>query len=665
MPRGSDADVNINNRNLGKSATASEQLTRIALPPAFTIVGVTALLYLGRDVLLPLAIALLLTFALSPIASMLRRRSVPRTLAVGVTVAFAFSIIALIGFLLASQVTQLAQNLPTYQTNVIEKIRSLKSTGGEGGIVDRITGVVERVGAELRESTATPSGVAATPSLTGASGAAPAGEPAPKPVPVQVVSEQGPFEILENIVVPLVSPFATAGLIIVVVIFMLMERETLRDRFIRLASAGDIHRTTEALQDAGSRVAKYLLMQLVINTTYAIPITIGLWLIGVPNAMLWGILTLVLRFVPYIGPAIGMFLPLLVTFAALPGWTPLLFVAGLFLIMELISNNIMEPWLYGSRTGLSPLAIIVSAIFWSWLWGPLGLVMSTPLTVCLVVLGRHVPQFEFLDVLLGNEPVLEPPARVYQRLLSGDPDEASEFAEEYLEDEYLVDFYEKVGVPALLLAEQDRQRGVLSDERQALLARSASALVADLEEIADEEEEEYEESEESRTDTDGKPTIELPDGDGRSLLTLGGRSVLDDAASGMLAQVLSIQGADVQSAGHLALSGPAVATLPLTGVETVVLVYLGDAPAANARLAVRRLKRRVSGLRVGLYVPGLAGDDSEAQAKKIATQASADFIGTTIAVTAAHAFSRVAAVKLKRTTKRLAPRRKPVSKAAA
>jgi hypothetical protein len=295
-------------------------------------------------------------------------------------------------------------------------------------------------------------------------------EPAREPLPVEIVSRQNPVEILKNVIVPLAAPFATAGLIIVVVIFMLLEREDLRDRFIRLVGYSDLHRTTEALQDAGKRVGRYLLMQLVVNTTYAIPITIGLWLIGIPNALLWGLLALVLRFVPYIGPAIAMLLPMLLALAVAPGWSMVLWTAGLFLVMELISNNIMEPWLYGSRTGLSSLAIIVAAIFWTWLWGPLGLVISTPLTVCLVVLGRHVPQFAFLDVMLGNEPVLEPHARLYQRLLAGDPDEATDYAEEFLEERYLVDYYDHIGIPALLIGETDRQRGVMTDEQRRQIA---------------------------------------------------------------------------------------------------------------------------------------------------------------------------------------------------
>src|SRR5690606_20216379 len=241
----------------------------------------------------------------------------------------------------------------------------------------------------------------------------------------------------------------------VVVVFMLLEREELRDRFIRLVGYGDLHRTTEALQEAGSRVARYLLTQLLVNVTYGVPLGLGLWFLGIPNAVLWGMLAVVLRVVPYIGPVIAAIFPIFLAFAVAPGWELLLWTIALILIIELISNNVIERWLYGTRTGLSPLAIIVSAIFWTWLWGPVGLVLSTPLTVCLVVLGRHVPQFEFLEILFGSEPVLDPKERLYQRLLSGDPDEATDNAEEILEEKYLAEYYGSVAIPALLLGEQD------------------------------------------------------------------------------------------------------------------------------------------------------------------------------------------------------------------
>lgn len=632
----------------GAGSSDNAEMVRPAIPTAFTLVGVTAVLYLGREVFLPLAVAFLLTFALAPMVSALRKRSLPKLPAVILTVVLAFMAIGLFSFIVASQVTTLAQNIPTYQINILEKVRSLKEMGANGGIIERLSGAVERVGAELERGTQQPS--------------APTAETEPqKPLPVEIVTRQTTIDTLKNVIVPLASPFATAGLIIVVVIFMLLEREDLRDRFIRLVGYSDLHRTTEALQDAGKRVGRYLLMQLVVNTSYAIPVAIGLWLIGIPNAPLWGLLGLVLRFVPYIGPAIAMLLPLLLALAIAPGWSLVLWTAALFIVMELIINNIVEPWLYGSRTGLSPLAIIVSAIFWTWLWGPLGLILSTPLTVCLVVLGRHVPQFAFLDVLLGNEPVLEPHTRLYQRLLAGDPDEATDNAEEFLEDRYLVDYYDRIGIPALLLGEQDRQRGVMSDEQRRKLAASAQALVSNLEEVAQEEEDEEEDGSSAKEEPDllgedpeETETPDLPDGEGKALLCLGGRGEIDDAVAAMLAQVLEVQGAAATSASHVALEPGNVGLLDLKNADTAVVAFLNSRSAAHARYAVRRLKRAKRGLRVGILLPRLEDDES----KPLTAEAvNADFVAASIAEAVISGLSDKKAVPLKATASRLSRKR--------
>lgn len=622
------------------AGAAPGSLARLSLPPAVSVVGIIALLYLGKDVLLPFAVALLLTFALAPIVSVLRRWSVPKIAAVIITVMIAFSVIAVFAFVLAAQVSSLAQNIPTYQTNIVEKVRSLRELGAGGGLVERLTLAIERIGQELQAGTQS----------------ADVGEE--EPMQVEIVARESPIDILRNIVVPLISPFAMAGLVVVVVIFMLLEREALRDRFIRLVGYGDLHKTTEALQDAGNRVGRYLLMQLVINTAYAVPIALGLWLLGIPNALLWGLLTLVLRFVPYIGPAIGMLLPLLLTLAVSPGWTPLLWTAALFIVMELIANNVLEPWLYGSRTGLSPLAIIVSAIFWAWLWGPLGLVLSTPLTVCMVVLGRHVSQFEFLDVLLGNEPVLEPHARIYQRLLAGDPDEAVDYAETYVQTSYVVEFYDEVGLPALVLGEVDRQRGVMSDDQRIRFAAAARTLVQDLSEMADEEEEEN--GQENGDPADGEPDDtgpDLPEGEGRNLLCVGGRGEIDDAAAAMVAQVAEIQGADAHFGEHQLLEASRLGDMPLDKVDTVVLTYLNVASLAQARQTVRRLKRRKARLRVGLLVPmqSVGKDDP---ARITADRTNADFVVTTIAEAIVSAFAEDKAVPLTGLPKRRSARRK-------
>ncbi|WP_181175841.1 AI-2E family transporter [Mesorhizobium sp. B2-3-4] len=617
---------------------------RTALPNVATIVTTVAALYFGREVFLPIAIALLLTFALAPLVSALKRIGIPRIAAVIASVVGAFAALGLFSFIVATQVSELAQNIPVYQTNILAKIRSLKETGVGGGILSRLSTVVERVGQEInRQDVSLP---AAAPD-----------KPPREPVPVEIISRERPLEVLQNIVAPLISPLGSAGLIIVVVIFMLLEREDLRDRFIRLVGYGDLHRTTEALQDAGKRVGRYLLMQLVVNIFYAIPIAIGLWILGIPNALLWGLLALALRFVPYIGPAIGMLLPLFLALAVAPGWSLVLWTASLFVVMELVTGNVVEPWLYGSRTGLSSLAIIVAAIFWTWLWGPLGLVLSTPLTVCLVVLGRHVPQFEFLDVLFGNEPVLEPHARLYQRLLAGDPDEATDHAEEVLEEKYLVDFYHKVAIPALLLGEQDRARGVMGDQQRRQLAASAQALVANLDESAREEADEDQDTlagaeAGDQDDAADEEETDLPDGTGMSVLCAGGRGELDDAAAAMLAQVLEIQGAAASKAGFADMEPAGIRRLELSAVDTVVVGFLNPDSIKHARFLVRRLKRLKAGLRVGIVLWSNTGTEDKDADVNLAQDINADFVAHGMIDAVKGALSNEPPVALKLVAKR-------------
>ncbi|WP_411970212.1 AI-2E family transporter [Mesorhizobium sp. BH1-1-4] len=641
--------------------TAIAPHPRTALPNVATIVTTVAALYFGREVFLPIAIALLLTFALAPLVSALKRVGVPRLAAVIASVVGAFAALGLFSFIVATQVSELAQNIPVYQTNILTKIRSLKETGVGGGILARLGGVVERVGQEINRQDATLP--AAAPD-----------KPPREPVPVEIVSRERPLEVLQNIIGPLISPLGSAGLIIVVVIFMLLEREDLRDRFIRLVGYGDLHRTTEALQDAGKRVGRYLLMQLVVNILYAIPIAIGLWILGIPNALLWGLLALALRFVPYIGPAIGMLLPLFLALAVAPGWSLVLWTAALFVVMELITGNVVEPWLYGSRTGLSSLAIIVAAIFWTWLWGPLGLVLSTPLTVCLVVLGRHVPQFEFLDVLFGNQPVLEPHARLYQRLLAGDPDEATDHAEEMLEEKYLVDFYDKVAIPALLLGERDRARGVMGDQQRRQLAASAEALVANLDDSAREEADEEDGTlaaaeADDQGDAAGEEEPDLPDGTGLSVLCAGGRGELDDAAAAMLAQVVEVQGATVSKAGFADMEPAGIRRLELDAVDTVVVGFLNLDSIKHARFLVRRLKRMKAALRVGIVFWSEPGSEDKAAAVKLAQDINADFVahGMVDAVTGALSTEPPVALKLvakrRMRRQRATPRKAPAAAA--
>lgn len=588
--------------------------------PLIFMIAFLAALYFARDVFLPFAIAVLLTFVLQPVVVRLRRMRIPRVLAVIISVLFAFLVMLAVSLVIVLQLNELAREIPTYQNNIITKVRSLKDIGAGNSSIERLSSVVERVGNEISQLNEDEVSQAPTDEIQ------------EEPLLVEIFSPQRPIQMLSELITPIIGPLATSGLVIVVAIFILLDREELRDRFIRLVGYNDLHRTTEALQDAGRRVSQYLLMQLVVNVTYGVPIGIGLWLIGVPNAVLWGLLATILRFLPYVGPVIAAILPLTLALAVAPGWELVLYAAALFLVMELVSNNIVEPLLYGSRTGLSPIAIIVSAIFWTWLWGPIGLVLATPLTVCLVVLGRHVPQFEFLKVMLGNEPVLDPKERLYQRLLAGDPDEATDNAEELLEEEYLVDFYGDVAIPALLLGEHDRARGVLLPEQMKQVAASARTLLSNLQEIAEEESDEEEAADEDAELTGGEEEPiepDFPDGEGKRILCIGGRSELDDVSAAMLAQVLEVEGAEAEIASHIQIEPRNLRELAVKGYDTAVIAFLNANSVGHGRFLVRRLKRASPNLRVGIVLWDGTPDDPDEMAE-LAKRINADFVAVTM-----------------------------------
>ena len=627
----------------------------VTSPTLIAVAGAVAALYFGKDIFLPLAVAVLLTFALAPVVSFMRRFRIPRTAAVVMVVVAAFAAIALFGAVVATQLGLLAENLPLYQSNIENKVRVVKEANVGEGIVDRVSKLLERLGREIKRNDAPEQ----------AAGTDQAGEPAVHPLPVEVVEpEPQPLQVLQTIIGPLIEPLATGGIIVVVVIFMLIKREDLRDRFIRLVGASDLHRTTEALQEAGKRVGQYLLMQLIVNVTYAVPIGIGLWIIGVPNALLWGLLALVLRFVPYIGPVIAAIFPILLALAVDPGWTMLAWTVALFVVVELISNNIVEPILYGSRTGLSPLAIIVAAIFWTWLWGPLGLLLSTPLTVCLVVLGRHVPQFQFLDVLFGSEPVLEVHEALYQRLLAGDPDEATDRAEEYLQENDLITFYEAVAIPALSLGETDRARGVMGEDRRRRVAEAALTLVDNLEEYAEEEAADEDEEEAPATDGDANgngSAPEPPDGSGKTVLCAGGRGELDEAAAAMLTQVLAAHGATAQLLETRAVAAGNIKRLELDSVHSVVIGYLNRDSVAQARYVVRRLKRARGALRVGVVFFGLPADQFDEA--KLREAIRCDFVARSLTEAVAGALSEEKAVSVRPAPPRPIAKRRPRQRA--
>ena len=362
-------------------------------------------LYFGREVFVPIALAVLLSFVLAPLVGLVQHLRAPRGVAVVAVVVLAFTVIFALGSLLAGQLSQLAGDLPKYQTTISEKISSLRQQTAGRGTLERASEMLKDLGQKLdRPKAGTPA--PATPA------ALPATPPA-QPVPVEVRQpDPGALESLRTLISPLIHPLATTFIIVIFVIFILLQREDLRNRLIRLAGSHDLQRTTAALDDAARRLSRFFLSQLAVNSGFGIAIGLGLWAIGVPSAILWGILAGVLRFVPYIGAFIGAAFPLTLAIAVDPSWTMVLWTAALFILVEPIVGHVIEPMLYGHNTGLSPIAVVTSATLWTALWGPIGLVLATPLTVCLVVIGRHVERLAFLDIMFGDRPALSPPGNL-------------------------------------------------------------------------------------------------------------------------------------------------------------------------------------------------------------------------------------------------------------
>jgi len=424
------------------------------------IAGVIAAVHFAADVLIPIALALLLTFLLAPLVDRIQRTGANRATSVVLTTLVAFTILGAVTYAVAHQFLGLIESLPAYRENLEHKIKREPKPAGGG--IERGVETVKELTEELSK---TAPGVPGAPVI-------------PK---VQVV-EPPPniMQVVRGIFGPLIGPASTAAVVIVFTIFMLLQREDLRDRLVRLLGSGQMHATVAALDDAAQRVSRYLLMQALINGVQGCLVGIGLYLLGVPNALLWGALTIVLRFVPYLGPALAAAGPIVLAIAVFPGWMQPLAVIGLIVTLELITNNVLEPRLYGSSVGVSAFALLVAAVFWTWLWGVAGLFLATPLTVCLVVMGKYIPQLEFLGVLLGDQPVLELRERYYQRLLANDIEEAQDLIDEALKDGTLLDLCDRVVFPALRFIEQDHERGVIDDARRSALIGQVAAMIEEL-----------------------------------------------------------------------------------------------------------------------------------------------------------------------------------------
>ena len=584
-------------------ARTSEELIALlsAVATAILAVIIMMLLYFGREIIIPIALAILLSFVLAPLVGLLQRVRIPRGLAVVSVVVIAFAFIFAMGSLLATQLAQLAGDLPRYQSTISEKIQSFRETTAGRGTLERASGMLKDLSKELDKPKEAVSALGA--------GANPKAAPL-KPVPVEVRQpDPSALESLQSLISPLLHPLATTGIIVIFVIFILLQREDLRNRLIRLAGSHDLQRTTAALDDAASRLSRLFLIQLLLNGSFGVVIGAGLWLIGVPSAILWGILAAVLRFVPYIGAVIAAAFPLALAVAVDPTWTMLLWTVALFLVVEPVVGHVIEPMVYGHSTGLSPVAVVASATFWTALWGPIGLVLATPLTVCLVVLGRHVERLEFLDVMFGDRPALSPPEIFYQRMLAGDPTEASEKAEEFLKERSLSSYYDEVALKGLQLAQADVERGALDPERLIKIRDAVSEFANNI----SEQDDRPPPKSNPTTDVEATSAVETvaedapyenlpvlrkedlpPEWQGEHpVLSVAGRSLIDEAAAIMLGQLSTAHGLSARVEGAEVLSTANIFRLETAGVAIVCLVYMDASGPAHMRYSVRRLRRKL------------------------------------------------------------------------
>jgi len=553
---------------------ASQELRTLAA----VVVGalVVATLYFAQDVLVPIALAVMLSFVLSPLVDLLQRTGLWRAVSVAVSVLVALAAIGLIATLLGSQAATLAADVPHYVEVVhgkVERIQAL-ATSRVASITRLLDGGKPAAG--VAAPTVRPRGEKSDAAAALSRGTL------QQPVVVELAPPRASvLAVARAVIEPVVGPLETTAIVLIVAIFILMQRDDLRDRFIRLVGDADLHRTTVAMDDAGQRLSRYFVSQLGVNACFGLVIGVGLWFIGLPAAALWGVLAGLLRFVPYLGPLLAAVPPLTLAAAVDPGWWTTVHVALLFVIVEPLAGYVAEPLLYGHSTGLSPMSVIVAAVFWTWIWGPLGLILSTPLTLCLVVMGRHVKSLEFFDVLLGDRPALSDVNRFYQRMLANDPDEALDQAEKMLTDRSLIDYYDSVVLPALRLAAGDEARGTISRQRVAEMARSILAVISDLSE-----------------QVDARPATTSTAEPGRGSVTglvacVAGRGPFDEIVSGMLAQLLAQQRVVARRIPHTVVSRDTIAQLDLSAFNVVIVCYLELAGApAHLRYLTRRLRQR-------------------------------------------------------------------------
>ena len=586
-------------------------------------VVIIATLYLARVVLVPFALAILFSFLLTPAVIWLERIRFPRALAVGLVVALFVVAMGSVGWTVADQLVEVTSQIPSYKANIKNKIESLRSPIGQS--LNNATNTMVDLSKEL----------AAPPKSDLAAGrtGAPKLPVAAHPLSVQVVSPPTSWLDYAGSVL---GPLGTAGIAIVFTIFMLMRREDLRNRFIRLAGQKRLSLMTHALDDAAHRVSRYVFLQFVVNSCYGLVVGVALHFIGIPNALLWGVGAGVLRFLPYIGPPIGAMLPILLSLAVFDGWTRALLTIGLFVVIELTVSNLVEPSLYGAQTGISALAVLLAAFFWTLLWGPIGLVLSTPLTVCLVVMGRHVPHLSFLQVILGDELVLSPAAQFYQRLLATDQNEARQVLDVYLKDKSMEDLYDLVLIPALSMAEQDRHRNELDEATVIFICQSIKELVEEVNDRSNEQlAPDAKDAHEIAVNNTPQPSLHsTAAGRENYVLCVPVSDEADEIVGTMLTHLLERAGYRTRFL-DIGTSAEMLAQVSEEKPDIVCLSALPPFAVGHARKLYQRLRAQSPDLKIVIGLWNFAGDPKRAAAR------ISDIAGAEVSMTLAHAMQQV------------------------
>ena len=592
--------------NQGRPVPPPKTVAQAPAPDASRVmtlfVMIVATLYFGKEVLVPVTLALLLAFVLAPLTTLLRRLHLGKVPSVLLGVILALGLVVAIGGVIGSQIAELTSDIPKYATTVETKVSNVRNY-----TVGRLSHLADAIGSHRPRGTAAKAATAPGAPATASSN----GEARPAPAPAPAADNSTPLQLARTYLSPILSPLATLGIVFVVAVFALLQREDLRDRLIRLVGSDDLHRTTLAIDDGGRRLSRYFVTQLSINTLFGLVIGIGLLIIGVPNPVLWGILSGLLRFVPYVGSFISAVLPMGLAAAVEPGWSMVLWTAGLYVVVEGVTGQVIEPMVYGHATGLSPFSVVVAAIFWSWVWGPVGLILSTPLTLCLVVMGRHVKRLEFLDVMLGDRPALTPVESFYQRILAGDADEAQDHAETLLRECSLTTYYDEVALKGLQLAANDARGGTLNHEHLDRVNATIRSVVNGLASEEDEEPAPPKRGKEAiEPPKDGNPpsqTHSHPESVGSDLqslppiwrgegavLCIAGRGPLDEAASAILAQLVGKHGLGSRLVGYDQVSRERIDTLDMSGVAMACVSYLDISGSPSyLRYLMQRLRQRL------------------------------------------------------------------------